>query len=166
MKEFISSLEGVRAVEVRAATASLVVHYSGRDAEGFQQAIATHGQASGTYDLPPPAIGEAGELMDAIEREAQFLSGHSHLARTIVEETRKFDIALKRATHNNVDLKVLGPLGLAIGSVVLFGAEMATPLWITLAIFSFNSFVALHPTLPYTRTEVQSPTHEESRGRE
>jgi hypothetical protein len=52
---------------------------------------------------------------------------------------------VKRATNNAVDLKVLLPLGLAVYSLLKFEAEMATPLWVTLGIFSFNSFVALHP---------------------
>ena len=144
-------------MEVRPATASLVVQYTGHPPNDFHECVAKHGQTSGVYDLPPPPLGEAGELMDVIEREAEFLAGHSALARTIVEDTRKLDVALKKVTDNNLDLKVLVPLGLAVGSFFLVGAEIATPLWVTLGIFSFNSFVSLHPALPYTRTEAPVP---------
>ena len=41
-------------------------------------------------------------------------------------------------------MNVLLPLGLAVYSVLELEAEMSTPLWVTLGIFSFNSFVMLH----------------------
>jgi hypothetical protein len=79
-----------------------------------------------------------------IEAEAEFLSQHSETARIIVDAVKRMDVNIKWATHNTVDLKVLLPLGLAAYSVVEIGLEASTPLWVTLGIFSLNSFVSLH----------------------
>ena len=40
------------------------------------------------------------------------------------------------------------PLGLAVYSFVEIGLEASTPLWVTLGIFSFNSFLTLHAPAP------------------
>jgi hypothetical protein len=49
-----------------------------------------------------------------LNKEAEFLSSHSHSAKVLFDMLRKFDAGLKKATDNNVDLKVLAPLGLAV----------------------------------------------------
>ena len=53
----------------------------------------------------------------------------------------------KKATGNSVDLKVLLPLGLAVVTVVEIGAAAATPVWVTISLFSLNHFIELqaHP---------------------
>ncbi|HLI86361.1 MAG TPA: hypothetical protein VKV17_20805 [Bryobacteraceae bacterium] len=43
-----------------------------------------------------------------------------------------------------VDLKVLLPAGLAVWAFFKHGLEASTPLWVSLAIFSINSFMVLH----------------------
>ena len=77
---------------------------------------------------------------------------------------RKFDVGLKRATDNNADLKVLAPLGLAVYAFLELGFEAATPVWLTLGVFSFNHFVTLHTQTPTThpaqrQSNPRGPTH-------
>jgi hypothetical protein len=91
-----------------------------------------------------------------MHEEAEFLAAHSQFARSVLNETEKLDDTIKRATHNELDLKVLVPLALAIYSAFEFGAEVATPIWLTLGIFSVNSFIALHPPVPYAQSEAQA----------
>ncbi len=102
---------------------------------------------------PPPPSGpvtEVDEAMEMLEKEAEFLSSHSHSAKVVFEALKQFDIQLKKATDNNLDLKVLAPLGLAVYAFLELGFEAATPVWLTLGVFSFNHFVALHTQPPAT----------------
>jgi hypothetical protein len=156
VKESVSAVDGVRSIRVNPDAGSIVIHYSGRNPVHFEQAIAEQGRLTGAYDPDPPEIGVAGEVWKEIEREANFLAAHSELARSVVSETKKADIAVKRATGNTLDLKVLVPLGLAVLSVTYLGTDVSTPLWVTLGAFSFNSFVSLHPPLPYPQTKGQA----------
>lgn len=138
----------------------MVIHYRNRTPKQFAEELYQHGQSTQEFHLE---IGEPGEVWAKIEEEANFLAAHSELARSVVDETKRLDRAVKRATDNTVDLKVLVPLGLAVVSFLYVGTDISTPLWITLGVFSFNSFVSLHPPLPYPKTENQEvPLNERS----
>jgi hypothetical protein len=71
----------------------------------------------------------------------------------MIDIVKQIDAGIKWATNNSVDLKVLLPLGLALYAFAESGTEAATPLWVTLGIFSFNSFVALHRPRPAAQGE-------------
>jgi hypothetical protein len=148
LKRSITAMEGVRRVETNAASGSLVVHYDPGLYGKFQHQLQQHGDSTGDFHLSVPNIGEGADLIKNVEEEADFLAEHSETARVMVNGFRSLDTAIRRATDNTVDLKVLLPLGLAIYSFVEIGIEAATPLWITLGIFSFNSFVQLHSPRP------------------
>jgi hypothetical protein len=51
---------------------------------------------------------------------------------------------VKRATDNNLDLAVLLPLTVGAIAVRKLKSPESTPLWLTLAIFSFQTFLTLH----------------------
>ncbi len=87
---------------------------------------------------------DADELAATIEKEAEFLAAHSEVALRVVEAVRSWNREICVATDNTVDLKVLLPAGLALWAFLEHGIEAATPLWVTLAIFSFDSFISLH----------------------
>jgi cation transport ATPase len=154
VKESVSRQEGVTHVHANPDTGSLVVHYRHKKPREFAQQLAEHGENSGVFQIPD--VGQAGELWSAIEKEANFLAAHSALARSIVEETKHLDNEVKRATDNALDLKVLVPLGLAAVSFLYVGTDISTPLWVSLGLFSFNSFLSLHPPYPYPKTEDQT----------
>jgi hypothetical protein len=82
--------------------------------------------------------------VDKVEREAEFLAEHSETALAVVKSVESLNHVIREASGNAIDLKVLVPGGLAVWAFMKAGAEVATPLWVSLAIFSFNSFVALH----------------------
>ena len=162
IKQSLAPKHGVRKVEVNAATGSLVVHYDDRSNPDFHQTLTAHGAESGLFALAPPELTEVDRIAEDLQREAEFLAAHSTTARSIVDWVKALNNGIKRSTDNNVDLKVLLPLGLAVYAFLEVGAEMSTPLWVTLGIFSFNSFIALHPPLP----EVSVESHQVTRYRE
>lgn len=142
--ESLNSVPGVRRIETNVLTGSIVVQYDHRAHAAFDESLAAHGVTTGIFRLEPPDVSDVDRLAADIEREAEFLAAHSDTARTIVDSVKKLNTGLKRATNNNLDLKVLLPLGLAAWAIIENDPEIATPLWLTLSIFSFNSFVALH----------------------
>jgi hypothetical protein len=158
IKELIAPMHGVRTVEIKPATGSIVVHYDSKVHDDFEGHLAGHGESSGVYSVAasePPELTEVDEIARKIEAEAQFLSEHSDTAKSVVNFFSLMNREIKRATNNSVDLKVLLPLGLAVYSMVEVGIDTSTPMWVTLGIFSFNSFVSLHsnPAKVTTRSD-------------
>ncbi len=153
LQEFVRGLGGVQHVEVNPVTGSILVHYEPESAEQLRSL------AEGEGDLQsfgiPPGLGEADDLAEKITAEAEFLAQHSETALHIVNSVRSLDVAIRKATDNAVDLKVLLPAALGVWAFFSIGVEVSTPLWVSLGIFSFNSFVALHR--PHS---VQIATHE------
>ncbi len=163
IRDAFAAIPGVDAVIVKAATGSLVIHYdpehhpdlaslfTSLDGSAAPAALpmASSAQASaaraGAAQVGKPRIPatDLDKKIDAIEQEAEYLAEHSHLARSIVDGVKALDRGIKRSTNNTVDLKILTPLGLAALTFIEIGAAAATPMWVTLAIFSLNHFVEL-----------------------
>ncbi len=156
VKQAIAPMHGVCRVEVNSTTGSVTVHYDPALYGEFHDHLAARGEASGAFHLDPPVLGEGGELIQNVEAEAEFLSRHSETARTIVDYFTAFNQGVKRATDNNLDLKVLLPVGLAVYSFLEIGIETSTPLWVTLGIFSFNSFLSLHTRQDDTASDMEA----------
>ena len=76
--------------------------------------------------------------------EAEFLANHSHTARVFVDFVKSIDHEIKRATNNNLDLKIVFAVGIICLTVFEVGATAATPVWVTLAIFTVNHFIQMH----------------------
>lgn len=162
LKATISTLPGIEQIDLKPASCSIVVMFD-PDHEpdiaafvdglidrtpaataarsrpnGGEQAHADHAGHAG----PPP--NKLSKTTEEIEEEAEFLAEHSHLARVIVDMAKDLNRQLKRVSHNNLDLKIMVPVGLAAVTILEIGATAATPMWVTLAIFSLNHFVELH----------------------
>jgi prefoldin subunit 5 len=103
--------------------------------------------------LQPPALTDLEATAAMLEADAAFLASHSEVARRLIDGVNQLDTGIKRATNNNVDLKVLVPLGLALYAFMKAGVEAATPLWVTLGISSFHAFVVLHSAHPGAQGE-------------
>jgi hypothetical protein len=156
---FIAGLGGVRQVEINPVTGSILVHYAPESADQIQNLLASQpGLNSGSA----PELDEVDDLAEKIEKEAEFLAVHSELALFIVNNVKALNGVVRGATDNAVDLKVLLPAGLAVWAFFKHGVEASTPLWVSLAIFSVNSFMALHrPThvrVSQHVTEVAQPS--------
>ncbi len=153
IRNSLSPVHGVREVIVNEAIGTITVHYDPKHHTDFHSHLCN---VEGSHHEhlhvppPPPPVSEVDEAMEMLNKEAEFLSSHSHSAKVLFDMLRKCDAGLKKATDNNIDLKVLAPLGLAVYAFLELGFEAATPVWLTLGVFSFNHFVTLHTQTPTT----------------
>jgi hypothetical protein len=148
--ETFAAIPGIEEVTVNPATGSIVLHYDSDRHDDFNHSF------RGQYDAHHAAHGvpvdcsshgmdtELDKLTNSIEAEADFLSRHSHSARAVVDFVKMLDHEIKKATNNNVDLKIVFAVGIIGLTVTQVGATAATPVWLTLAIFTVNHFIQLH----------------------
>lgn len=135
-----AAIPGIERVTINPATGSLVMHYDVDRHDEFHGHFQNHYMASAQH--PPPT--ELDELAQRIEQEAEFLARHSDSARALVDFFKKFDHELRIATGNTVDLKIALALGLIGITLAEVGASAATPVWVTLTLFSLNHIIAMH----------------------
>jgi hypothetical protein len=100
-----------------------------------------------------PNRDEVNLLANKIKAEAEFFAERSELAKTTVDLFRNLDNQLKLTTGNTIDLKIVLAGGLAAYTFWEIGADAATPMWVTLALFSLNHFAELHSGLPAMATD-------------
>jgi hypothetical protein len=158
----LSPIPGVNEVTINEAIGTITVLYDPHRHIDFHSHL-SHGEGFHQTTLhlappdPAPPASEIDEAMDMLEKEAEFLSSHSHGAKVVFEMLKKVDISLKRATDNNLDLKLLAPLVLAVYGFLELGFEAGTPVWLTLGLFSFNHFITLHTQTPPTHPTPPKP---------
>jgi hypothetical protein len=159
VREALAPLEGVEEVIVNSVTGSVLVHYDADNFEDFHEDVHEHATRHKVFVVAPPKL-EMDDTYDKLEREAEFIASRSHSARAIVDFLKNLDVQLKKASDNSVDLKVIVPLGLAVYSMFGIGLAAATPVWVTLGLFSFNHFLELHAP-PATQAGDQEQKEEE-----
>jgi len=139
--EAFGVLPGVEHVSINVTTGSVTLHYDDEVRE-FHDHL-HHSLRSVNASARAPQT-ELDQLANRIEKEAKYLAEHSHTAKAAVQLFTRLDHEIKAATNNNFDLKI----GLAIGvigvTVLEIGASAATPVWLTLTVFTLNHFVELH----------------------
>ncbi len=140
----VRGMGDVDSVEVRPLTGSLVIHYEPSQARHIVHDVQHKTAAEDLLSLAFPEPEEEKKVVALAETEAQFLAEHSSVARRVVGWVRRVNRDVKRATANTVDLAALVPLAAAVLGTAHAGNKKTTPLWMTLFIFSFNSFIALH----------------------
>ena len=149
ISEVFAVIPGIEEVIVNPTTGSVVLHYdTDRHDEfhgSFREHYDAHAAAHGGNGVSHGATTELDELTNRIEAEAEFLAQHSHSARAVVDFVKKVDREIKLATNNTVDLKIVFALAIIGFTVFEVGATAATPVWVTLAIFTVNHFIEMHP---------------------
>ncbi len=154
LQQFVQGLGGVQRVEINPGTGSILVHYAPESHQEMRSMIQSMAGDEPTGPAPLPEDGDS--LAGQVLHEADFLAAHSELARQIVLSMQQVNRQIRRATDNFVDLNVLVPATLAVWAFFSVGVEVSTPLWVSLGIFSFNSFVSLHrPNVVHVRTPQQ-----------
>jgi hypothetical protein len=145
-RETFASIPGIRSIDTKPDSGSIVIQYDpSRELEfehHFRQRSNEHLDMTGAEPTPPKD--EVDELAGKIAAEAEFLAAHSKFARSTVDFCKAIDRELKLSTGNNIDLKIVLALGLAGYTFLEIGGTAATPMWVTLALFSLNHFVELH----------------------
>jgi hypothetical protein len=142
ISETFGLIPGIEQITVNPTTGSIVLHYDADRHDEFHGTFQHHYQAHGPGR--PPAT-ELDELTRRIEDEAEFLANHSQSARAVVDFIKNVDREIKVATGNMIDLKIVFAVGIIGFTVLEVGATAATPVWVTLAIFSLNHFIEMHP---------------------
>jgi hypothetical protein len=141
IRQTLVTVPGIHDIQINAATGSVTVHYSVDAHPELHTSIDQHQEHFSTAHVPP--VTKLDDMTKMIGEEAEFLADHSHTARVVVDFCKKLDSGVKSMTGNAVDLKVLVPLGLAAVTFVEIGATAATPVWVTIGLFSLNHFVEL-----------------------
>ena len=141
-KAAFSGVPGISSITTRPETGSIILQYDpAREAEfhgDFHSYVAQQQMMVG----PKPGD-EISDIADKIEAEAEFLAEHSHLARHAVDFMKSFDRELKLVSGNTIDLKIILAGGLAAYTFLEIGAEAATPMWVTLGLFTLNQLAEL-----------------------
>ena len=137
-----AGIVGVESCEVNAITGSVVLLYDTRRHDDFHDHLRRHCEEHhGAPPCPPPT--ELDDIAKKIEDEAEFLAEHSHAAKSVVHICKYVDRHVKLATGNTIDLKIGLAGGIVALSLLEMGAFAATPVWLTLGVFSLNHFVEL-----------------------
>ena len=149
----IGAIPGIEEITVNPTTGSVVLHYDSDRHDEFHGSFRqhydahhiTHGIANGgAHGGAHGADTELDKLTHSIEEEAEFLARHSHTARAVVDFVKMLDREIKSATNNNIDLKIVFACTIIGFTVFEVGATAATPVWVTLAIFTVNHFIEMH----------------------
>jgi Heavy metal associated domain 2 len=148
ISETFAVIPGIEQVTVNPTTGSIVLCYDTDRHDEFHGSFRGHAEAHGAMNgangIDHGADTELDKLTNSIEAEAEFLASHSHTARAVVDFVKSIDREIKLATHNNLDLKIVFAVGIICLTVFEVGATAATPVWVTLAIFTVNHFIQMH----------------------
>lgn len=80
-------------------------------------------------------------LRARFQQEAEFLAENSHAARVVVDFFKQVDQQIKTGSSNTIDLKIVLAVGIASFTILEVGANAATPVWVTLAMFGLNHLI-------------------------
>lgn len=137
----LAALPGVTDVSVNPITGSLLILHSPQSQQEFDHALASPSRKPLPFVLqavsPPPRS-------SSVRRKRRKPAGRSELSHAIVETVTELDDALRIATGGAMDLKLLVPIVMAGFGLTFLGRSRTTPIWLTLLMFAFTSFVALH----------------------
>jgi hypothetical protein len=142
-------IPGIEEITVNPTTGSIVLHYDADRHDEFHGVFRQHHDAHNAAHGAPSggmhgADTEIDKLANTIEAEAEYLASHSHSVKAVVDFIKTVDHEVKRATNNNLDLKMVFAVGIIGFTVFEVGTTAATPVWVTLSIFMVNHFIELH----------------------
>ncbi len=133
----LKALPHVVEVSSNPLTGSLLIIYPPALQREFEGALAMGNGSALPFDLKPADPPRSRKVKRRTRRE-------SELSRSVREFFTEIDDAIKESTDNVLDLKTLLPLALAALGITYVRAGKGTPVWLTLMIFAFSSFMALH----------------------
>jgi Heavy metal associated domain 2 len=139
--ETFAAIPGIENITVNPATGSVVMKYDVDRHDEFHGRFQDHVPEGCGYRAPATDIDQ---FALRIEQEAEFLASHSESARAVVDFFKRADCEIRSATDNYVDLKILLALGIIGFTVLEVGTAAATPVWVTLTLFSLNHVIEMH----------------------
>jgi hypothetical protein len=140
LREFFQSAPEVKTVDCNPLTGTLLIHYSAKPNEALPAFLSARNGSTPPLSLDPPEPNPSRKPA----RRPGGRQKHSEAAEGIIDFFRDLDSAVREATGDQVDLKVLLPLAAGILGVGVLPRTVSTPLWVTLTLFAFTSFLVLH----------------------
>jgi len=138
----IARAPGISQVEYNPITGSILIQYSPEQYRNLRSL-----ESSLSASAVPIAVNNSSSLRhEAHHRHHR--RGRSIAARRVDSFFRQLDHEIRVATDNEVDLKFILPFGVAVLGLLALRHSSITPLWLTLLIFAFNSFLGLHAPTP------------------
>jgi len=138
----ISRTPGINQVDYNPITGSILIQYSPELYKNLRTL------ESGLSALAEPiALNNAHPARPASQRPRHW-RGRSIAARRVDSFFKQVDRDIRMATDNEVDLKFILPFVVGVLGLVTMRNSVTTPLWLTLLIFAFNSFLGLHAPSP------------------
>jgi hypothetical protein len=142
VQRIISTLTGVDAVRVNAASSSIVIDYRPVDTV-FHFRLQDDPDVGAWLSLEGEDALTAA-IDQAVSSGSRYLTHHSRLAESIVSTAERMDSQLRRVSDGYLDLKLMLPLGVAVATSLHKARNRGTPMWMTLGTFAFNAFLSLH----------------------
>lgn len=137
----IARAPGISDVEYNPITGSILIQYSPEQYKDLPSL-----ESSLSAPAVPIAINDSHPVNGSHHRGHN--RGRSVAARRVDSFFRNLDHEIRVATDNEVDLKFILPFGVAVLGLLALRYSSTTPLWLTLLIFAFNSFLGLHAPTP------------------
>lgn len=133
------SATDVKSVEYNPVTGSVLIYHAPAAYKSLEALASILGDSTLRVSMrnSRPATGRSG-------RARRGRPGPSAAAQAITSFFESVDSEVREATDNEIDLKVLLPLTAGVLGFIAFSQKAATPLWLTLMIFAFHSFLTLH----------------------
>ena len=157
INELLLPVEGLKHVDFSPITGSVLLYYDPEMYEQFPRQLSEYVQSAMGLSFVL-ATSKNGTSNSPVKKAAvNQLSGDTTLAREVYSFFNRINNDVKEATGNVFDLKTLLPFGLGTYALLKVGTTMTTPLWVTLAIFSFTSFAILNPVSIAIATNENQP---------
>lgn len=139
----LREMDHVNDVEIREASGSVVIQHA-PNAPDFVPYLKDFVAETGLFLFEVPEDPEAGvQHFTAVERDAHYLIEHSRLGEQILRYTEHLNRAVKQLTEGWIDLRVLLPASVGVLALIVVNVE-SSPMWLPLALFSYQSFSNLH----------------------
>jgi len=135
------SASEIKSVEYNSVTGSVVIYYAPGAYKNLEELGSILGDS--TLRVSMHASRPAGGMSSRHARRGE-RTEPSAAAKAITSFFRNLDREIREATDNEFDLKVILPLAVGVLGLFALRRKAATPLWLTLMIFAFHSFLTLH----------------------
>lgn len=134
------SASDIKSVEYKPVTGSVVINY----APAAYKNLEALGSILGDSALRVSMRTSRSPAGVRSRRAGRGRAEPSTAAKAITSFFRSLDGKVRDATDNEIDLKVLLPLTAGVFAFFALRRKWTTPLWLTLMIFAFHSFLTLH----------------------
>jgi hypothetical protein len=143
MAHQFAKLPRVRDVRINSLTGSILILHDDSDHQKFAEILTGIPEYGSRFTLD---LRNDSAASPDIRMNPQGSPGRSLMASAIFDAARQWNKQIRQATDNKLDLAVLVPLVSAALALSKRTSAQGTPIWVTLGMFAFQSFVSLNAT--------------------